>query len=48
LRVVAWVFKKLVNPVRQASLPARVLAPLIRMAGIGMAMHTTVKKLDLA
>jgi hypothetical protein len=34
-RVVAWVLKKMVNPLDQAPFPARVIGMLIRIDGIG-------------
>jgi hypothetical protein len=39
---------RLLNPVRQAPLPARVLEPLIRRSGTDTAMRCAVQKLALA
>jgi hypothetical protein len=46
-RVVAWVLHYC-SPVRQASLPARELEPIIRIARAGAVMRRTGKKLALA
>ena len=39
---------RLQNPVLQAPLPARVLEPLIRVPGVGTALHKIGEKLALA
>jgi len=46
LRVVAWVLHDC-SLIRQASSPASALELLIRMAGVGTAMHLTVRELAL-
>jgi hypothetical protein len=47
LRVVAWVLHSSF-PVRQASVPARALGPIIRMEGLGAAVRWTKVTFALA